>query len=113
MGTKQSRRRILVIALSVCLLLLLLPFITLNAFKLNILDPTTPGQTLVFISLSVLAFLLFVTVLVALRAQFHEALCGPTFARAGDAAADPHAVGRGADLDGARWSSCSRSAICC
>jgi nitrogen fixation/metabolism regulation signal transduction histidine kinase len=46
--------------------LLFLSFATLNAFNLNFLNPSSPLQTLVFVSLSVLAFLLFVGVLVLL-----------------------------------------------
>jgi hypothetical protein len=57
---------VLVITLSVCLLLLFLSLATLNAFNLNFLNPSSPLQTLVFISLSVIAFLLFVGVLVLL-----------------------------------------------
>jgi hypothetical protein len=57
---------VLVITLSVCLLLLFVALATLNAFNLNFLNPSSPLQTLVFISLSVIAFLLFVGVLVLL-----------------------------------------------
>ncbi len=66
MGVGPSRRRVLVITLSVCLLLLFLSLAALNAFNLNFLNPSSPLQTLVFISLSVIAFLLFVAVLVLL-----------------------------------------------
>jgi nitrogen fixation/metabolism regulation signal transduction histidine kinase len=44
----------------------LLSLVTLNAFNLNILNPASPLQTLVFLALSVIAFLLFVAVLVLL-----------------------------------------------
>jgi two-component system nitrogen regulation sensor histidine kinase NtrY len=66
MGVTTNRRRVLVITLSVCLLLLFLALATLNAFNLRFLNPSSPVQTLVFVSLSVLAFLLFVGVLVLL-----------------------------------------------
>jgi two-component system, NtrC family, nitrogen regulation sensor histidine kinase NtrY len=66
MGTKATRRRALIIALGVCFLLLFLALATLNAFNLNFLNPASPVQTLVFITLSTIAFLLFVCVLVLL-----------------------------------------------
>jgi two-component system nitrogen regulation sensor histidine kinase NtrY len=66
MGVTTNRRRVLVITLSVCLLLLFLALATLNAFNLRFLNPSSPLQTLVFVSLSVIAFLLFVGVLVLL-----------------------------------------------
>jgi nitrogen fixation/metabolism regulation signal transduction histidine kinase len=70
MGTSAGRRRALVIALGGCLILLFLGLATLNAFKLNFLDPASPTQTLIFTSLSILAFLLFVGVLVLLVRNF-------------------------------------------
>ena len=66
MGVGTGRRGVLVITLSVCLLLLFLSLATLNAFNLNFLNPGSTLQTLVFIGLSVIAFLLFVGVLVLL-----------------------------------------------
>jgi nitrogen fixation/metabolism regulation signal transduction histidine kinase len=66
MGTAAGRRRALVITLAVSLLVLFLALATLNAFNLKFLDPASPTQTLVFIALSTLAFLLFVGVLVLL-----------------------------------------------
>src|SRR6195952_3834026 len=65
MGTAGARRG-LVITLGVCLLVLFLALATLNAFNLKLLDPSSPLQTLVFIALSTVAFLLFVGVLVLL-----------------------------------------------
>jgi two-component system nitrogen regulation sensor histidine kinase NtrY len=62
----SSRRRNVVIALGVCLLLLFLALATLNAFNLNFLNPASAPQAMVFLTLSVLAFLLFVVVLVLL-----------------------------------------------
>src|ERR1700728_659123 len=66
MGAGTFRRRALVIALSVCLLLLFLSLAALNAFNPRFLNPNPPLQTLVFVSLSVIGFLLFVGVLVLL-----------------------------------------------
>jgi nitrogen fixation/metabolism regulation signal transduction histidine kinase len=66
MAATGTRRGVLVITLSVCLLILFLALATLNAFNLNFLNPASPLQTLVFIGLSVVAFLLFVGVLVLL-----------------------------------------------
>jgi two-component system nitrogen regulation sensor histidine kinase NtrY len=66
MGDGPIRRRAFVIALSVCLLLLFLSLATLNAFNFKFLNPNSPLQTLVFVSLSVIGFLLFVGVLVLL-----------------------------------------------
>jgi two-component system nitrogen regulation sensor histidine kinase NtrY len=65
-GATTNRRGVLVITLSVCLLVLFLALATLNAFNLNFLNPGSPLQTLIFIGLSVVAFLLFVGVLVLL-----------------------------------------------
>jgi len=63
MASWSSRRGILIITLGVCLFVLFLALGTLNAFNLQFLNPASPIQTLVFITLSVLAFLLFVGVL--------------------------------------------------
>ena len=56
----------IVLTLGVCLLLLFSALATLNAFNLRFLNPASPVQTLAFVTLSVLAFLLFVGVLVLL-----------------------------------------------
>ncbi len=66
MGAGTFRRRAFVIALSVCLLVLFLALAALNAFNPRFLNPNSPLQTLVFVSLSVIGFLLFVGVLVLL-----------------------------------------------
>ncbi len=66
MGVAANRRRVLVIALSASLVVLFLALATLNAFNLNFLNPRSLLQTEVFVSLSVLAFLLFIGVLVLL-----------------------------------------------
>ncbi len=65
MGSTQSRRA-WIIALFVCLLVLFLAFGTLNAFNKPVLDPKSPVETLVFLALSIVAFLLFVGILVVL-----------------------------------------------
>jgi two-component system nitrogen regulation sensor histidine kinase NtrY len=64
MGNKATRRRALISGVS--LVFLFLALATLNAFRLNPLNPASPLQTLVFITLSTVAFLLFVGVLVLL-----------------------------------------------
>ncbi len=66
MGVSAKRRRVLVIALSASLLVLFLSLATLNAFNLAFLNPSSLLQTEVFVSLSVLVFLLFISVLVLL-----------------------------------------------
>jgi len=66
MPTGSNQRRNLVIVLGVCLLLLLLVPVILNGFNLKILNPDSPEQTLVFIALSTVSFLLFVAVLILL-----------------------------------------------
>ena len=63
MATTTSRRKIVVIALGSVLVVLLATFTALNAFSLKFLNPATTGQRVVFIGLSVLAFLVFVAVL--------------------------------------------------
>jgi two-component system, NtrC family, nitrogen regulation sensor histidine kinase NtrY len=66
----SAGRRTLVITLGVCGLVLFVTLATLNAFNLSFLNPASPGQTLVFITLSTLAFLLFVGVLFLLVRNF-------------------------------------------
>jgi nitrogen fixation/metabolism regulation signal transduction histidine kinase len=66
MGSGTGRRGVLVVTLGVCLVVIFLALATLNAFNLDFLNPGSPQQTLVFMTLSVLAFLLFVGVLVLL-----------------------------------------------
>ena len=70
MGSKASRRRAVVITLGVCLLVLFLALGTLNAFNLRFLNPASTLETLIFFALSIVAFLLFVAVLVALVRNF-------------------------------------------
>jgi len=64
--TTSRQRKILVIVLSICLLVLFLGLAGLNAFNLGVLDPSTTGQIFVFTGLSALAFVLFITALVLL-----------------------------------------------
>ena len=66
MPFSTGRRGSFVITLGICLLVLFLALATLNAFNLSFLNPASPIQTLVFLALSVLAFLLFIGVLVLL-----------------------------------------------
>jgi len=63
MSTTTSRRKIVSITLGSILIVLLAAFTALNAFSLKFLNPAPTGQTVVFIGLSVLAFLVFVAVL--------------------------------------------------
>lgn len=65
MGDKGSRR-VWIFVLLGSLLVLLLALGGLNAFNLRLLDPQSPVETLVFLALSVVAFLLFLSVLVVL-----------------------------------------------
>ncbi len=65
MGETTSRRAWIVVLL-VSLLALFLALAALNAFNLRLLDPQSPIETLVFLTLSIVAFLLFVSVLVML-----------------------------------------------
>ena len=59
-------RRTTLILLAVVVFVLLLLLIALNAFNVRSLNPTTTGEIFLLTSLSVLVFLLFVTVLVLL-----------------------------------------------
>lgn len=67
MSTHPNRRKILIVALGVCFLVLLLALATLNAFNSPQLPhPANLEQIFMFTGLSVVAFLLFVIVLVLL-----------------------------------------------
>lgn len=66
MGPTNSRRKIWIVALSVCLLVLFVGLAALNAFKLSFLNPATTQQIVIFTGLSIVAFLLFVAVLLLL-----------------------------------------------
>ena len=61
-----KHRRATLILLAAVVFVLLLLLIALNAFNVRSLNPTTTGQIFLLTSLSVLVFLLFVTVLVLL-----------------------------------------------
>src|SRR5271167_2293408 len=65
MGTSASRRKVIII-LGAMLLVLLGGFTALNAFSLKFLNPATTAETVVFVGLSLIAFLLFVGVLLLL-----------------------------------------------
>jgi two-component system nitrogen regulation sensor histidine kinase NtrY len=63
---ESKHRRATVVALGVATLLLVLLLGALNAFRLDFLHPSSSGQIILFTALSILAFLLFVTLLVLL-----------------------------------------------
>ena len=54
------------IVVGVCLLLLFLGLAALNAFRLSFLNPSTPGQIVLFTAISFIAFLLFLAGLLLL-----------------------------------------------
>lgn len=62
----MRQRKIVLIVVGSCLLLLFLGLAALNAFRLTFLTPTTPGEIFLFTSISLIAFLLFVVALVLL-----------------------------------------------
>lgn len=62
----DDRRKGLSIALGTCLLVLFAALAALNAFNKRFLDPETTGQIFIYTGLSIVAFLLFVAVLVML-----------------------------------------------
>ena len=62
----DNRRKLLSIALGTCLLVLFAALAALNAFNKRFLDPETIGQIFLYTGLSIVAFLLFVVVLVML-----------------------------------------------
>jgi len=66
MRTGMERRKLQVIALAVSLLVLFTALAVLNAFNFKLLNPSTTQQIFAFTALSMVAFLLFVTVLVLL-----------------------------------------------
>ncbi len=66
MPTTPNRRKLLIIALGAAFLLLFAALATLNAFRLNFLNPSTIFQIFVYTGLSAVAFLLFVAALILL-----------------------------------------------
>lgn len=66
MPVSASRRKVWSIALGTCLLVLVSALTAMQAFSLNFLNPATTQQIFVFTGLSIVAFLLFVAVLLLL-----------------------------------------------
>ncbi|MEO6805764.1 MAG: ATP-binding protein [Edaphobacter sp.] len=66
MATPANRRKIWIAILGVSLLILFAVLATLNAFNTQLPKPVTTQQIVVFTGLSIVAFLLFVTVLILL-----------------------------------------------
>ena len=66
MGTTANRRKIWIVGLAVCLLILFVALATLNAFNTQLPKPASTQQTVIFTGLSIVAFLLFVAVLLLL-----------------------------------------------
>ncbi|WP_213807764.1 ATP-binding protein [Granulicella sp. dw_53] len=66
MPLSSNRRKGFTIALGTCLLVLISALAALNAFNIKFLNPATTQQIFVFTGLSIVAFILFVTVLVLL-----------------------------------------------
>ena len=70
MPPTPNRRKLIIIALGACFLLLFAALATLNAFNLKFLNPATVFQTFFFTGLSTVAILLFVAALVLLVSNF-------------------------------------------
>src|SRR3984885_1264096 len=66
MATTTNRRKMFILALGTCLLVLFAILAALNAFNIGIPNPTSTQQFFVFTGLSIVAFLLFVAVLLLL-----------------------------------------------
>src|ERR1700751_2770720 len=66
MAIPASRRKFWIVALGAALLVLSVPLATLNPFNTQLPKPATTQQIVVFTDLSIVAFLLFVAVLVML-----------------------------------------------
>jgi two-component system, NtrC family, nitrogen regulation sensor histidine kinase NtrY len=66
MATPANRRKIWISVLGASLLVLFLALATLNAFNTQLPEPVTTQQIVVFTGLSIVAFLLFVAVLILL-----------------------------------------------
>src|SRR3984957_11981738 len=66
MATTANRRKVFILALGSCLLVLFAILAALNAFNMGIPNPASTQQFFVFTGLSIVAFLLFVAVLLLL-----------------------------------------------
>jgi two-component system nitrogen regulation sensor histidine kinase NtrY len=66
MGTTTNRRKMWIAALGTCLLVLFVALATLNAFNTQLPKPASTQQTVIFTALSIVAFLLFIALLVLL-----------------------------------------------
>jgi two-component system, NtrC family, nitrogen regulation sensor histidine kinase NtrY len=66
MGTTANRRKIWIAVLGTSLLILFAVLATLNAFNTQLPKPVTTQQTVIFTGLSIVAFLLFVVILILL-----------------------------------------------
>jgi two-component system nitrogen regulation sensor histidine kinase NtrY len=66
MATTANRRKMFILVLGMCLLVLFAILFALNAFNVGIPNPSSTQQFFVFTALSILAFLLFVAVLLLL-----------------------------------------------
>ena len=66
MATPANRRKIWIASLVVCVLALFVALATLNAFNTQLPTPATTQQIVIFTGLSIVAFLLFVAVLILL-----------------------------------------------
>jgi hypothetical protein len=66
MATPANRRKLWIVALGASLLVLFVALATLNAFNTQLPKPATTQQIVIFTGLSIVAFLLFVTVLILL-----------------------------------------------
>src|SRR5580698_3907525 len=66
MAPTANRRKMMILALGLCLLVLFAILAGLNAFNIGIPNPATAQQFFIFTGLSIVAFLLFVAVLILL-----------------------------------------------
>jgi two-component system, NtrC family, nitrogen regulation sensor histidine kinase NtrY len=66
MATTANRRKVWIIVLGACLLVLFVALAALNAFNTQLPKPVTTQQIVIFNGLSIIAFLLFISVLILL-----------------------------------------------
>ena len=90
------QRKLWMVVLGVSLLLLFLLLAAQNAFKLAFLNPSTAGEIALFTTLSVVAFLLFLTALLLLVRNALRLYADQRSRVLGARAANAHAAGRGA-----------------